>query len=132
MPVHSVCSYPGCPTLTHGGRCPVHMPARPVDRRASAADRGYDHHWARYSLTYREANPYCRQCMAEGRRTATDVVDHIVPVTGREDPGFWDPSNHQPLCRSHHASKTAQEGRTQAQSPVEVEHAAEGQPWFFV
>tara|TARA_R110000803_G_scaffold32357_2_gene71376 strand:+ start:4401 stop:4757 length:357 start_codon:yes stop_codon:yes gene_type:complete len=43
------------------------------------------------------------------------LVDHIIPVTqdpeqpdisGAKDSLFWNPSNHQPLCRDHHTYKT--------------------------
>jgi 5-methylcytosine-specific restriction protein A len=30
-------------------------------------------------------------------------------VTGPDDPLFYDPDNHQPLCASHHGRKTAKE-----------------------
>jgi 5-methylcytosine-specific restriction endonuclease McrA len=41
------------------------------------------------------------------------MVDHIEPVTGPEDRKFWDPTNHQPICRSCHGVKTRREGKTQ-------------------
>jgi 5-methylcytosine-specific restriction endonuclease McrA len=43
------------------------------------------------------------------------MIDHIVPVTGPDDPRFWDMSNHQALCsRAHgcHDRKRQREGRT--------------------
>ena len=40
-------------------------------------------------------------CLAEGRTTQSQVVDHIIPHKG--DPGlFWCRSNWQALCFHHH------------------------------
>lgn len=83
---------------------------RAYDRqRGTAAQRGYDNHWAKYSIQYRAEHPLCIQCLNQGRTTPVGHVDHIIPVTGPDDPRFWDESNHQPLCRSCHSRKTAQE-----------------------
>jgi 5-methylcytosine-specific restriction endonuclease McrA len=38
-------------------------------------------------------------------------------VTGPDDPLFWMPSNHQPICNSCHRFKTASEGRTAQHKP---------------
>jgi len=46
-------------------------------------------------------------CRREQTLTPSTVVDHIQPVKGPEDPAFWDPRNHQALCRSCHSAKTA-------------------------
>lgn len=44
-----------------------------------------------------------------GKLTEAKHVDHILPVSGRDDPLFWDVSNHQPLCHACHSQKTAKE-----------------------
>lgn len=82
------------------------------DGRPSAAQRGYDAKWTAYSAAYRLRHPSCRPCRDAGGHTPTELVDHIVPVTGPDDPLFWSETNHQPICRECHAVKTAQEGRT--------------------
>lgn len=38
-------------------------------------------------------------------------VDHIIPVTGPDDPLFWEESNHQPLTHECHSRKTMAELR---------------------
>lgn len=102
-------------------RPPVHKPAGSrtlTDRRqdhdrqrGSSAQRGYGGRWQRARLAFlsRAENALCRMCEAEGRTTAAEVVDHIVPHRG--DPVlFWDRSNWQPLCAHHHNStKKAEE-----------------------
>lgn len=104
-----VCSRHGCPQLEP---CPDHG----GEQRPNAHERGYDARWQRYVASYVEAHPWCRPCARDGRKTPTQAVDHIEPVTGPADPGFWDPANHQPICRSCHGVKTHAEGRTQRRS----------------
>jgi len=41
--------------------------------------------------------------------TLATQVDHIQPVLGPSDPLFWEHTNHQPLCHSHHSQKTRAE-----------------------
>ena len=48
-------------------------------------------------------NPLCVMCTAQGRVTAAQVVDHITPHKGNEEL-FWDESNWQSLCATHHSS----------------------------
>jgi 5-methylcytosine-specific restriction protein A len=83
-----------------------------IDGRPSAEARGYGAKWTAYSAEYRERNPWCVTCARNGKRIAVALVDHIKPVAGPDDPTFWDPNNHQGLCRSCHAVKTKAEGLT--------------------
>lgn len=103
-----ICAEPGCPEYQP---CPDHGVER-TDDRPSASERGYGPKWSGYSKRYREEHPWCLHCERQGRKSPVAVVDHIKPVTGPTDPGFWTPANHQPLCLSCHAVKTASEGRT--------------------
>jgi 5-methylcytosine-specific restriction enzyme A len=77
-----------------------------VDDRRTAAERGYGRQWASVSRRFREGNPNCVQCEAEGITTPAALVDHRRPVVGPNDPGFYDEGNLQSLCRSCHAKKT--------------------------
>lgn len=124
MPARRVCAAPGCPMITDAGHCPVHTRERPPEERPTAARRGYGARWAAYATRYRRENPWCADCLLRGTYSETAAVDHIVPVRGPGDPGFWDRANHQSLCRSCHAAKTAQEGRTQGR-------AAPPRGWWF-
>lgn len=108
-PKHA-CLKPGCPNLVASGNsyCPEHKASRTNDyekKRLSPSKRGYDARWYKYSAKYRKDHPLCvnyPECHKE-----TDVVDHIVPVNQGGD--FWDPGNHQPMCKPCHDRKTAQE-----------------------
>jgi len=71
--------------------------------------RGYSARWAEYSRLFRIEHPLCVMCEAQGRVTASQHVDHIKPMSGPDDPQFWEPSNHQALCQSCHSIKTARE-----------------------
>jgi 5-methylcytosine-specific restriction enzyme A len=101
-----VCTVTGCPTLTQGGRCPVHEQA--ADKaRGNATKRGYG---SRHRLTFRakvlKRNPICVLCHAA---PSTDADHH--PVDRRtlelrgEDPD--DPKHGRGLCKSCHSSETA-------------------------
>ncbi|MCA8984505.1 MAG: HNH endonuclease [Planctomycetaceae bacterium] len=83
---------------------------RPVDRRPTATQRGYDARWRKYRAAFlaTPANALCRECRKRGRITPATVVDHIVPHLG-DAVVFWDPGNHQPLCHSCHSRKTVRE-----------------------
>lgn len=50
----------------------------------------------------------CVHCRAVGKRTAANVVDHIIPHRGDQDK-FWDYDNWQALCKTCHDIKTAKE-----------------------
>ena len=103
------CNHPGCSELVQSGYCDKHKKVKQqvqYQRRGSAASRGYGSRWQKYRLQFLQAHPLCVKCE---RTTAATDVDHIIPVTGPNDPLFWDPKNHQPLCHSHHSEKTAKE-----------------------
>ncbi len=54
-------------------------------------------------------HPLCVLCSQIGGGTAATVVDHIQPHRGDYDL-FWDPTNHQALCKPcHDGAKKSQE-----------------------
>jgi len=83
---------------------------RKLDKaRGSAHARGYTRKWARYASGYLLRHPLCVECAEHERDQLAECVDHVQPVSGPDDPGFWDEANHQPLCWSCHSRKTARE-----------------------
>lgn len=79
----------------------------------------YGSRWDAYSVAYRVENPLCVNCLAEGRPRPSQVVDHRVPAK----PGtaaFWDPENHQALCKECHDRKTAARDRGFGNAPGQV------------
>ena len=61
---------------------------------------------------FREENPLCAACLAEGRHVAGAEVDHVVPLgLGGE---LLDARNLQHLCASCHARKTLHQKSCQA------------------
>lgn len=105
----SVCTTPGCPELTSGGRCAAHQQAA-RKRRGSMRVKGYDAKWERTRKAYLRANPYCecRDCLRLPyimRPTATEV-DHIDGL-GPHGPRGHGWSNLRSMTHAHHARHTA-------------------------
>jgi 5-methylcytosine-specific restriction enzyme A len=92
-----------------------------MGNRPSANDRGYTARWAKYSRHYRKVNPLCVECQKRGIIKLAKHVDHIKPISGPDDPLFWDEENHQGLCTECHSRKTAHEdggfGREKSDKP---------------
>lgn len=103
------CKHPGCMNLVPAGQkyCDEHKASHPEEIR-SAASRGYDSRWRKARKYYLQKHPLCVECMKEGRYVKATDVDHIKAHRG--DPFlFWDESNWQALCHSHHSQKTRRE-----------------------
>jgi len=99
-----VCSQPGCPALTDGGRCDAHN--RAADKaRGSSTKRGYDAKWRRTRRRYLKAHPIC--CEPDCMRLATDV-DHIDGL-GPLGPDGHNPDNLRAYCHPHHSQRTARD-----------------------
>jgi len=79
---------------------------RPRDRRPSSTSRGYGARWQRVARQHLAQHPLCVRCLTIGCPTPAQLVDHIIPIHGEADPRFYDPDNHQALCRRCHAVKT--------------------------
>lgn len=77
--------------------------------RDSASARGYGTKWQKARDEFLEANPWCRFCAQQGRRTRATVVDHVEPHR-RDWSKFWNRSNWQGLCRTcHNGAKQSEE-----------------------
>lgn len=108
----SPCSTPGCPTLVQGGGtcgpCTSETRRRYDARRGSARERGYDSRWEGMRRRHLRIEPFCRQCMAEGKAVVGKVVDHVIPHRGAR--WLFDmPENLQTLCLPCHGAKSGQE-----------------------
>lgn len=95
----AICPTPGCPNLTQGGPCAACKKQRNTLHRATLDPRYKTERWKRYSAEYRAQHPFCALCPC-----VTDVTDHVVPPWVAPE-RFFDPTNHQPLCRSCNAAK---------------------------
>ncbi len=77
-------------------------------QRPNSTQRGYGYRWQKARLVHLAEHPLCATHLERGETVAATVVDHIVPHKG--DPElFWDPENHQSLCKPCHDAKTATE-----------------------
>jgi 5-methylcytosine-specific restriction protein A len=118
------CLTQGCPNKVSSGRCPTHTKqhVQAYDQaRGTASQRGYDSKWSRYRAGFLEDHWYCgarpvgllqtgdSACLKQGLWVKANVVDHIVPVRGADDPTFYRMENHQALCSSCHDRKRQRE-----------------------
>lgn len=107
------CSQPRCPArAVYRGKCPDHSRERERER-GSAAARGYGYRWSKVRAHHLRHEPLCRTCLREGRTTAGQEVDHIIPKSdgGADECRCPDLAACplQTLCASHHSQKTARE-----------------------
>lgn len=106
------CRHSHCPSLLSApGLCTTHLSDALVSRRAndlrrgSSTQRGYDYRWQQTRKGYLANHPLCTLCEADGRVTAANEVDHIIPI--QVDPmRKYDRTNWQPLCKPCHVAKT--------------------------
>ena len=94
-----LCSAPGCRRLN----CREHQRRREYDReRGGSTQRGYGimHQRARTDVLI--ADPYCKICEREGRKSLAVIVDHIIPLSRG---GSQDRSNKQGVCNSCNTKK---------------------------
>ena len=104
-----ICLHPGCNQLVQAPEryCIKHKEQhKPDANRPNSYKRGYTREWQRYRISYLAVHPFCVQCEARGELREATVVDHIKPHKGNRTL-FWDPYNHQALCKRCHDSKTA-------------------------
>jgi 5-methylcytosine-specific restriction protein A len=106
----SVCSVPGCPEVTKGGKCQRHKRERWRKTNASRPSPralGYkDPEWVRVSREFRRAFPICQWpdgCLNPSEHT------HHLDGKGPNGPRGKDWGNLQALCQPHHSVLTGRE-----------------------
>lgn len=110
-----------CPTCEQAHRQQTHQAYDA--NRGTSTQRGYDARWRGYRKWFLGMFPLCgkrphdavetkdSRCQQDGRVVAATVVDHIDPVTGPDDPKFYDTDNHQALCERCHNAKRQRESQ---------------------
>jgi 5-methylcytosine-specific restriction protein A len=81
---------------------------RPYKQHAARTSDYDSAQWKALSLQVRREQPICEE---PGCTKPSKAADHKVPV--RLGGGFWDRTNLQALCWSHHQAKSAAEGKKQ-------------------
>lgn len=72
--------------------------------KLSRHERGYGYKWEKLRKRILSRDKYlCQPCLASGRPTPANEVDHIKP---KADGGTDDPANLQAICRRCHRAKT--------------------------
>ena len=64
--------------------------------------------WVEIRARWLRAHPLCNHCEQEGKVTAGQELDHVIPL---HQGGADDESNYQTLCIKHHKAKTAKEAQ---------------------
>ena len=110
-----ICIEPNCgrPAAAGDCRCPEHARAHAKaygtsPHRVERATMYNSRAWAALRREVLMEQPFCAVCLAEGRYTPAQVVDHITPHRG-DARMFFDKGNLQPLCKRCHDIKTAKE-----------------------
>ena len=75
-------------------------------RRGSASERGYDAAWHKLREIKVKQNPLCEDCEQDGLTVIVNEVDHIIPISGRDDPLRLDMENLRSMCKTCHTRKT--------------------------
>jgi 5-methylcytosine-specific restriction protein A len=98
------------PTLPSAKRRPWQpAPTKPVYQQHAARDSRYDTaRWQAARKAQIARCPCCVVCTSQGRTTAATVTDHTKPVRLGGD--FWEPGNHQSLCRPATRLRARQSG----------------------
>lgn len=122
-PLRPCLGSPRCRNLVERGRCASCRSSHETSARPSSHARGYNTSaWRAFRGAWLSVHPLCgdrlngpdpehSRCLQEGRVTPATDVDHIVRVTGPDDPRFLDESAVQSLCHACHSAKTQLEGR---------------------
>lgn len=72
----------------------------------------YGSKWRALRAWHMQRNPLCVMCLAEGRTTGAEVVDHIKAHRG-DTVLLFDPNNLQSLCAAHHNSDKQSEEKSE-------------------
>ena len=107
LPPHRCAS---CGQLVTGTCQSCHQQRRQArDRtRPNSSARGYGSaRWLKFRACQLALEPLCRLCDRAGHTTIATAVDHIVPVTGPDDPRFLRFDAVQSVCLACHSRKTA-------------------------
>lgn len=87
---------------TQGNRLAVIQPGSWRIDKQNSTQRGYGYKWQQAREGYLAKHPLCVYCEREGRVVVATVVDHKTPHRG-DMTLFWDSSNWQSLCATHHS-----------------------------
>jgi 5-methylcytosine-specific restriction enzyme A len=90
------CGHYGCPNLTSGRYCDVHVQLTPTARQM-----GYSSAWDRYSKAFLAKHPWCVDPHKRHPHTRVQatITGHIKAFKG-DRKLQWDHSNHIAVCRA--------------------------------
>jgi 5-methylcytosine-specific restriction protein A len=103
-----LCAFPSCPEIVEvGGYCAEH---RPVEKRGSAAKRGYGRQWQKVRKRQLSVSPLCADPRGRhvGRVVVATEAHHMIAL---RNGGTNHLSNLQSLCKPCHSYETVRETR---------------------
>lgn len=105
IPTLKICSFLGCknPKSFNTGYCQEHGANR-SEKYSENAKLYNSAAWRKKRTAMRTKYPICSACMLEGRVTATEHIDHVIPH--RRIPDRFLINLFQGLCAPHHSVKT--------------------------
>lgn len=116
------CRYPGCPQLVEQGYCEAHAEIAAEMRRGAVVrdpevQRLYDLRvWKRMRMAQLRKQPWCEECLKEGKYTPAEHVHHMERHQGDMETFLNSPL--QSLCISCHSRITVEETRERGAEKV--------------
>lgn len=91
-----------------GNRLQTIQPGSWRTDKQTSTQRGYGYKWQQAREGYLAHHPFCVYCKRDGILTLATVVDHRIPHRG-DMTLFWDRTNWQGLCTTHHSKDKQRE-----------------------
>lgn len=105
------CSHRGCPELTDSRFCDKHQ--KEENKRYEKYDRNpetrklYGSQWRKIRQHHVRRNPFCQECLKNGRYVPVEEVHHILPLSRG---GTHSLDNLMSLCKSCHSKISVHDG----------------------
>lgn len=109
MPARPLTICPKCKQPWDGEACACGNKKRAWgwrEDRGTRKQRGYDDAWLKLRVAYLVRQPWCEDCLREGRSMLAQQVHHRTGFAGTHDPKRLDWNNLEALCGEHHRLKT--------------------------
>jgi 5-methylcytosine-specific restriction protein A len=102
-----VCSTPGCPELTTGGRCDE-CKRKAEQQRGTAAARGYGKRHRAWRRAVLRRDTICVRCQRAPAAHADHHPHSVRELTAMGIDPYGDPARGRGLCQPCHSSETAE------------------------
>lgn len=97
--------------ITHYCKCGLPRPCVKHSKYARHVVGYNTSRWRKLRLQFLRANPLCVRCLEIGKTSAATVADHVVPISGPDDPRMFNAEELQALCQTCDKAKTLSDRR---------------------